>query len=120
MQSVAVKYGVNLFAFGFEAPGVVCAELERFAPNVSAELDSAVSGDVEKMSDAQELAASTLQSSLLTVWDQRLGGGSPKEACLPASDQTEGGKVHFLVCTDQAQTVGNDCCPMHFGRGFDR
>lgn len=35
LQSVAAKYGLNLFAFGFQGPGVVCAELEGFDPDVA-------------------------------------------------------------------------------------
>jgi hypothetical protein len=37
LQSVAAKYGLSLFAFGFQVPGVVCAELGRFDPDVAAD-----------------------------------------------------------------------------------
>ncbi|QSR19688.1 hypothetical protein CA833_21330 [Novosphingobium sp. KA1] len=30
LQSVAAQFGLNLYQFGYQAPGVVCAELERF------------------------------------------------------------------------------------------
>lgn len=36
LQSVAAKYGLNLFDFGFQVPGVVCAELERLEPDMPA------------------------------------------------------------------------------------
>lgn len=35
LQSVAANYGLNLFAYGYQVPGVICAELERFAPEIS-------------------------------------------------------------------------------------
>ncbi|WP_334184821.1 hypothetical protein [Novosphingobium sp.] len=34
LQSVAANYGLNLFAYGYQVPGVICAELERFGPDI--------------------------------------------------------------------------------------
>ena len=60
LQSVAAKYGLNLFAFGFQDPGVVCAELERFDPEAPTDGNSHVhTTDIvmpSERSDGSELA----------------------------------------------------------------
>ncbi|MFK4873837.1 hypothetical protein [Novosphingobium sp. ZW T3_23] len=82
VQSVAAKHGVNLFAFGFQVPSVVCAELERIASDVSAEEDNVVSGDCETNPVLQDLAKFATEVSSDSVSDPQLGGRSSETFAL--------------------------------------
>lgn len=79
LQSVAARYGLNLFAHGFEVPGFVCAELERFASDVAVSgLDHSSAVDDESPPDLQDSTELAAQISPEPALDLQPEMGSSK------------------------------------------
>ncbi|MBO9724181.1 MAG: hypothetical protein J7530_07390 [Novosphingobium sp.] len=82
LQSVAANYGLNLFAYGYQVPGVICAELERFRPDIptgatdaqSSNGSGAAPGGQEPVGNHAQVTAASLHPSAAP--SQTTGGSS--------------------------------------------